>query len=104
MTVFTHQYKRGQKAPFCIDMAEREGFEPSIRYYRIHTFQACSFNHSDTSPDFPASYNFQLLLFPRIEHAGVLILVRSAAFLDSVRQYATRKGKPEPAVVQMIIP
>ena len=31
-------------------MAEREGFEPSIRC-RIHTFQACSFNHSDTSPD-----------------------------------------------------
>ena len=33
------------------ELAEREGFEPSIRYYRIHTFQACSFNHSDTSPD-----------------------------------------------------
>jgi hypothetical protein len=30
-------------------MAEREGFEPSIRC-RIHTFQACSFNRSDTSP------------------------------------------------------
>lgn len=31
------------------DMAEREGFEPSIRC-RIHTFQACAFNHSATSP------------------------------------------------------
>ena len=31
-------------------MAEREGFEPSIRC-RIHTFQACSFSHSDTSPE-----------------------------------------------------
>jgi hypothetical protein len=31
-------------------MAVREGFEPSIRF-RIHTFQACSFNHSDTSPN-----------------------------------------------------
>ena len=30
-------------------MAVREGFEPSIRC-RIHTFQACSFDHSDTSP------------------------------------------------------
>ena len=30
-------------------MAVREGFEPSIRF-RIHTFQACSFSHSDTSP------------------------------------------------------
>ena len=31
------------------NMAEKEGFEPSIRY-RIHTFQACSFGHSDTFP------------------------------------------------------
>ena len=35
-------------------MAEREGFEPSIRDYRIHTFQACSFSHSDTSPGLDA--------------------------------------------------
>ena len=34
-----------------INVAVREGFEPSIRF-RIHTFQACSFNHSDTSPIF----------------------------------------------------
>ena len=32
-------------------MAEREGFEPSIRYKRIHTFQACAFDHSATSPN-----------------------------------------------------
>ena len=30
-------------------LAEREGFEPSMRF-RIHTFQACSFGLSDTSP------------------------------------------------------
>jgi hypothetical protein len=30
-------------------LAESEGFEPSIRC-RIHTFQACSFSHSDSSP------------------------------------------------------
>lgn len=30
-------------------MAEREGFEPSIRC-RIHTFQACAFDHSAISP------------------------------------------------------
>ncbi len=29
--------------------AERKGFEPSKRYSRLHTFQACSLNHSDTS-------------------------------------------------------
>ena len=42
-----------QKEPHCCSssfkMAVREGFEPSIRC-RIHTFQACSFSHSDTSP------------------------------------------------------
>ncbi len=32
------------------DMAEGVGFDPTIRF-RIHTFQACSFNHSDTPPD-----------------------------------------------------
>ena len=31
-------------------MAVREGFEPAKRYERLHTFQACSFSHSDTSP------------------------------------------------------
>ncbi len=31
-------------------MAVRKGFEPLIRDERIHTFQACSFSHSDTSP------------------------------------------------------
>ncbi len=30
-------------------MAVREGFEPS-KPYDLHTFQACSFGHSDTSP------------------------------------------------------
>jgi site-specific DNA recombinase len=31
-------------------LAESEGFEPSIPFRGIHTFQACSFNHSDNSP------------------------------------------------------
>ncbi len=31
-------------------MAEREGFEPSVRYKRTHAFQACSLNRSDISP------------------------------------------------------
>ena len=30
-------------------MAVREGFEPSVRF-RTHTFQACAFDHSATSP------------------------------------------------------
>ncbi len=36
---------------FLVNMAVREGFEPSIRC-RIHAFQASSFSHSDTSPYF----------------------------------------------------
>ena len=31
-------------------LAERVGFEPTIRGYRIHTFQACAFDHSATAP------------------------------------------------------
>ena len=31
-------------------LAEREGFEPS-KSYPLHTFQACSFDRSDTSPN-----------------------------------------------------
>jgi hypothetical protein len=31
-------------------MADRGGFEPPIRYERIHAFQACAFNHSATCP------------------------------------------------------
>ncbi len=32
-------------------MADTEGFEPSIRGYRIHTFQACAFDRSATCPN-----------------------------------------------------
>ena len=31
-------------------LAEREGFEPSVRYHRTHDFQSCSLSRSDTSP------------------------------------------------------
>ena len=30
--------------------AERAGFEPAIRFWQIHTFQACALDHSATSP------------------------------------------------------
>src|SRR5262245_41034163 len=35
-------------------MAERAGFEPAVRFWRTHAFQACTFDRSVTSP-FPAS-------------------------------------------------
>ena len=46
---------RRKKSPYLrtsssLNMAVRGGFEPPIRC-RIHTFQACSFSHSDTSPN-----------------------------------------------------
>lgn len=34
-------------------LAEREGFEPSIRFCRILTFQASAFDHSATAPLHP---------------------------------------------------
>ena len=41
------------------EVAEREGFEPSIRFCRILTFQASAFDHSATAPhaleDVPSS-------------------------------------------------
>ena len=43
--------KKGPYGPFrYLNLAEREGFEPSIRFCRIHTFQACAFDRSATSP------------------------------------------------------
>ena len=30
--------------------AERGGFEPPKRFWRLHAFQACLFNHSSISP------------------------------------------------------
>ena len=30
--------------------AEWPGFEPGIRFWRIHAFQACLFSHSSTTP------------------------------------------------------
>ena len=32
------------------NFAENAGFEPAIRFRRIHAFQACLFNHSSISP------------------------------------------------------
>lgn len=41
--IFTKNKKRALALVFII-MADREGFEPSVRYSRTHAFQACSFN------------------------------------------------------------
>ena len=45
---FRHLFALKKPVTFVTGFAERKGFEPSIRC-RIHAFQACSLNHSDTS-------------------------------------------------------
>ena len=45
--------------------AERKGFEPSIHFWRIYTFQAYSFNHSDTSL-FPNAKVTKYFFIPQI--------------------------------------
>ena len=32
-------------------MADREGFEPSVRFRRTHDFQSCAFDHSAIYPN-----------------------------------------------------
>ena len=49
-------------------MAVREGFEPSVRF-RTHTFQACSFDHSDTSPE---RVNMRVRWMPHVLRAATL--------------------------------
>lgn len=38
------------RLPVCRLIAERGGFEPPIRFWRIHAFQACLLSHSSISP------------------------------------------------------
>ena len=45
--LFASPEKRGPM----MDLAEREGFEPSVRYYRTPAFQASPFDRSGTSPE-----------------------------------------------------
>ena len=54
---FVNSTKRGSPfgLPLFVELAERVGFEPTVRGYRTHTFQACSFDRSDTSPELPST-------------------------------------------------
>ena len=44
-----NQYNNPMGYKLGYELAERKGFEPSIRYQRIHAFQACALSHSATS-------------------------------------------------------
>lgn len=41
-------------------LAEREGFEPSVRGYRTQHFQCCLFNHSSTAPGVSCLFCFPI--------------------------------------------
>ncbi len=45
--------------------AERQGFEPWIPFWSIHTFQACAFDHSAISPCVDITTGKFLFLFRR---------------------------------------
>ena len=45
---------------FTLLVAERKGFEPLIPFWSIHTFQACSFDHSDISPFYRFKFGVKL--------------------------------------------
>ena len=53
--------------------AERGGFEPPIRFWRIHAFQACLFNHSSISPKTYLLF-FQLQMYPFFSSSKALHL------------------------------
>ncbi len=46
----THEKGRKPKLPAFLNLGGREGFEPSIRNFRMPPFQGGTFNHSATLP------------------------------------------------------
>jgi hypothetical protein len=92
--------------------AERKGFEPSIRC-RIHTFQACSFNHSDTSlfiksplytklfgtPLIPplrktALYNLSHIFIPFVNETPAILSLQKQTPILSRQKYSFKNYTP----------
>ena len=61
------------------NFAERTGFEPVIRFWRIHAFQACLFNHSSTFPKIACKDTtiFLLLKLPHIFFGNNIAVVQN---------------------------
>ena len=50
------------------------GFEPTIRGYRIHTFQACAFDHSATAPHACLGEGVPLATKSRHRNSGLCVI------------------------------
>ena len=70
--------------------AERGGFEPPKRFWRLHAFQACLFSHSSTSPWLCESFVCYALA---IKSLRPICIAESAA---KVTQFFHRIGKKIP--------
>ena len=49
-------------------VAERSGFEPEIRFCRIHAFQACLLSHSSISPEWECKYTESFYIFATLKN------------------------------------
>ena len=49
-------------------VAERSGFEPEIRFCRIHAFQACLLSHSSISPEWECKYTESFCFFATLKN------------------------------------
>jgi hypothetical protein len=76
-------------------MAESEGFEPSIRC-RIHTFQACSFSHSDNSPN---SVQFKYYSTAFFESASYACSLLGRSLPSPLRGGADARPKSFPTIL-----
>ena len=55
-------------------MADREGFEPSVRFRRTHDFQSCAFDHSAI---YPRCYLFSFFYFILQELFFICVIKKS---------------------------
>lgn len=53
-------------------MAERVGFEPTVRFWRTHDFQSCSFDPSDISPCAGRLWSFARPLVDNLDYYIIL--------------------------------
>lgn len=55
---------------------EEVGFEPTVRLWRTHAFQACSLSHSDTPPGMYTLTYQQIIHQDEIEHLDQKLFLR----------------------------